>query len=230
MLNLSTSDEFAAWFRALDDTDAEEVASALELIETLGPERAAPGSRELLLWYQAEAGNHVVDAFYDADFFRFATRVGSIIKHIESARLLDRLPGLPAEDVRRVAAALRSIQADSHWRRLLLLRYDLKASERASAALEASYRTVLEALDATEPALPAHSDALREINLRQRTPGMRILYGVDAPNRRALLLVGEPLDRRAYGSSVRRALACWQRYLAGEAQPETSLPLRTSGT
>jgi Arc/MetJ family transcription regulator len=42
---------------------------------------------------------------------------------------------------------------------------------------------------------------------------MRILYGVDAPRARALLVLGEHLDRNAYGPAVRRALAVWQTYL-----------------
>ena len=35
-----------------NEADAEDVATALEVVEQLGPSRAAPGSRESLLWYE----------------------------------------------------------------------------------------------------------------------------------------------------------------------------------
>jgi len=52
MLEPLTTDEFAQWFGGLDDQAAEDVATALEIVERLGPDEAAPGSRESLLWYE----------------------------------------------------------------------------------------------------------------------------------------------------------------------------------
>jgi hypothetical protein len=69
--------------------------------------------------------------------------------------------------------------------------------------------------------VPAHSPALREILLRAPPPGFRLLYGVDSRKNRALVVLGEALDRSFYGDSVRRAERLWQEFLNGElsAQP-----------
>ena len=61
-----------------------------------------------------------------------------------------------------------------------------------------------------------HSPALREISLRSTAPGLRLLYGIDAPNNRGLVVVGEWLDRSFYGDAVRFAEAVWRRFLQGE--------------
>ena len=63
--------------------------------------------------------------------------------------------------------------------------------------------------------VPAHSPALREIALRTRGPGLRVLYGIDAPGARGLVVLGEWLDRSFYGDSVRRAEQLWQQFLGG---------------
>jgi hypothetical protein len=50
-----------------------------------------------------------------------------------------------------------------------------------------------------------------------------VLVGLDLPQNRLLLLLGEALDRSYYGDSVKRAEAMWQRYAAshqaGAARP-----------
>ena len=73
--------------------------------------------------------------------------------------------------------------------------------------------------------MPAHSSALREIALRTRKPGVRVLYGVDAPRARGLVVLGEWLDRSSYADSVRYAESLWQQFLAGTlpaTRPATS--------
>jgi hypothetical protein len=52
MLQLLTTDAFADWFAALDDRAAEDVATALDVVERLEPAQAPPASRKSLLWYE----------------------------------------------------------------------------------------------------------------------------------------------------------------------------------
>src|SRR5215472_10282490 len=52
MFELLTTEAFAAWFSALDDAVAEDVAAAVDVIAQLGTETEAPGSSEWLLWYE----------------------------------------------------------------------------------------------------------------------------------------------------------------------------------
>ena len=63
--------------------------------------------------------------------------------------------------------------------------------------------------------MPQHSSALREISLRATPPGLRLLYGIDEPKNRGLVVLGEWLDRSFYGDSVRRAEALWGQFLEG---------------
>jgi hypothetical protein len=53
------------------------------------------------------------------------------------------------------------------------------------------------------------------------SPHVRLIYGIDVPNRRILLILGEPLDRSFYGDSVRLAERKWREYCAiTTAQPQ----------
>jgi hypothetical protein len=63
--------------------------------------------------------------------------------------------------------------------------------------------------------VPPHSAALREITLRSTAPGLRLLYGIDEPKNRGLVVLGEWLDRSFYGDAVRRAEAVWGQFLEG---------------
>jgi hypothetical protein len=62
---------------------------------------------------------------------------------------------------------------------------------------------------------PPHTAALREITLRSTPPGLRLLYGIDEPRARGLVVLGEWLDRSFYGDSVRRAEALWGQFVEG---------------
>jgi hypothetical protein len=63
-------------------------------------------------------------------------------------------------------------------------------SDRARLELLDDYREVLDALSLREPAPEPPKQMLRELNLKHREPGMRLLYGVDAPSGRALMILG----------------------------------------
>jgi hypothetical protein len=63
--------------------------------------------------------------------------------------------------------------------------------------------------------MPPHTAALREIALRSTPPGLRLLYGIDEPKSRGLVVLGEWFDRSFYGDSVRRAEALWAQFLEG---------------
>lgn len=210
MLTLLTTEEFAAWFRNLADAAAEEVATALELIELMGPDASPPNSSELLLWYESASGAPRIDAFYRADFMPVLERMRQIMQHLESEEVRERLATVPFERAQRASEALRQVRG-----RLRPALHLMHRGEGSVRELEASYRNVLDALGLREAAPRPAGPALRELCLRKREPGMRIMYGVDVPTKRALVVWGEHLDRNAYGPSVRRALALWQEFRSG---------------
>ena len=218
MRELLTTDEFANWFRGLDDPAAEEVAVAIELIASLGSERTVPHSSELLLWYQ-DLGP--VDSRWGLSFdayLEFSRRVHGLLAHLQSPFVQGRLRELPLERATLASAAISALHAQVRGQRLYRLgvEKDPDAPERAWAEARRHYAAALEAIGLSERPVPAHSSALRQLELRKQEPGSRILYGVDVPRQRALLVLGEPLDRRAYGPSVRRALSVWQRFLVAD--------------
>lgn len=238
MLELVTTEAFADWFASLDDALAEDVATALDVIEELGPERAPPGSREALLWYEhpsvadfAAAGSLAPELEAWGAFRGYAARV---LAKLESPRFVSRLARLRTADSARVLEAVRRIRrlADPRARWTLhaatapLGASALARPETASAELRRLYFEVLEAAGfaLSDPALPAC--ALYELARRAPGPAFRLLYGVDGERGAGLVLVGERLDRSYYGDSVRRAERLWRAFLEGTLAHVERLELR----
>ncbi len=235
MLELVTTEAFAEWFAALDDDAAEDVATALDLVEELGPDRAPPGSHEGLLWYEHasvarfEWGNALVWELDDWVAFReYAQRV---VAKLDSSRLGARLERLGSSDASGVLKAVQRIRRLADPRVRWSLRLATGASrllrpEDASAELRRLYFEVLEAAGfaLTDPALPAR--ALYEFVRRAPGRPFRLLYGVDAARGVALVLLGEWLERSYYGDSVRRAERLWREFLEGTLSNVERLELR----
>jgi hypothetical protein len=238
VLELVTTEAFAEWFSALDDDLAEEVATALDLVEALGPERAPAGSREALLWYEhaSAADFRMADSLaweFEA-WGAFREHAQRILRQLESARFVARLAGLGSDEASRVLKAVRRIRrlADprKRWTPGLVAARSgvgaLEFSEDAGAELRRLHFEVLEAAGFALADVPVHSRALRE--LARRAPGraFRLLYGVDCERSRALVVLGERLDRSYYGDSVRRAERLWQAFLDGTLSNVEPLALR----
>lgn len=206
MLSVLTTEEFDAWFQALDDAAAEEVATGIELIEALGPERAPPASSDLLLWYACPSGIESIDAGCDAPALRFLREVRGLLAHLASEPVQTRLRDVSDREARRVASAIEQIGTRIRWR-------DARSVEAARSDVRSRYRAVLAAAGLAEPRARPPREGLRQIDFLRRKPGLRVLYGVDNLAGRALLILGERLDQRAYGPSVRKALALWRSFL-----------------
>ncbi len=223
-----TSTAFADWFGALNDGDSEDVATALDLIEKLGPLEAPPGSRESLLWYEHPS----VSQFQRADSLAwdleawggFRDYAKQVLAALEAPRFSSRLAHIGMKEAATVIANIREIRRATDPR----LRWALKlagdplghaARVRPETACNEIKRLYFEALAAAgfeAIDVPAHSLALREFSRRLPLPPFRLLYGVDVKGDRALVAVGEFLDRSFYGDSVRRAERMWKAFLEGD--------------
>jgi hypothetical protein len=227
MLTVLTTDDFAAWFDALDDGTAEDVATALEVIERLGPERAAPGTSEYLLWYEHPRLQHHIPAGIDIKlhawgaFYAYARRV---LDQLESKRFMARLALLPTDDAQSVLHAVQRIRSVAVPRARWLARPEEKL-EDGRAEVRRWYFAALAAAGFDVVDLPAYTNALNEIALRTRPPGFRLIYGVDTERAIAIVCVGDRLDRSFYGDSVKRAEAMWRSYRDGTLEP-TALETR----
>jgi hypothetical protein len=248
MFELLTTDVFAEWFSAIDDAAAEDVAATVDVIAQLGANTEAPGSSEWLLWYEHpsmsgrarsvppehrerfEAGVRAANQW--GAFLGYVRRA---LKHLESAQFVERVGHLTPDDAAKVSDAIRRIRAALKSRQLAMSQLVVRlhqppegpAFQRLIDLTDVRhwYFAALAAAGFTVEDVPAHSPALREIALRTRGPGLRLLYGIDAPRARGLVVFGEWLDRSFYGDSVRRAEQLWQQFLGGTlAQTRPSAP------
>jgi hypothetical protein len=243
MLQLYTSEEFALWFAAVDDRVAEVIATALDVVQELGPGRSAPGSTEWLLWYGVPEAPHFEHL---AQWSAFRDEAKRALEHLASPRFLARFARLSAPEAAHVARAIEHIKTMAGVSRKGLISAmqggPWVLRDRRSVMVS-SYRAALMATGLDEADLPAHSDAVRELTLEVPRPTsewagldpgheagaheagaheagakVRLLYGVNASAGRALVMIGEHLDRHFYGDSVRRAERMWKQFLR-EEQP-----------
>ncbi len=249
MFELLTTDAFAEWFSTLAPRPTEDVAATLEVIVQLGTRAEAPDSSEWLLWYEHPSlSQRLPDpwrptppelARFAHEWGRFYGYVKRVLKHLESKPFLARFAHLPPGHAAAVATALGRIRliaktralamSELHVKRRLFVRELPNARDAAAFESLADVSEVREAYFAALAAagfevadVPSSSPALREISLRSSVPGLRLLYGIDEPRNRGLVVLGEWLDRSFYGDSVRRAEALWRKFLEG--LPITSQP------
>ncbi len=228
-MKLLVSGEFATWFATLDDRTAEDVATALDVIEQLGPERAAPGSRESLLWYEHPMAARFRDprsiAWELEQWGEFRDYVRQVLARLESPRFTKRVADLAPREARILFDSVRHIKlaADprGRWRLVLagVASPRLKAAD-ACEEVRKSYFAALEAAGFEIEDVPAPSLALRELAQRLPPLGFRVLYGVDAKSATAFVAIGERLDRTFYGDAVRRAERLWKEFLSGDLHAE----------
>src|SRR5262245_15206882 len=114
MLELFTTGDFADWFAGLDDATAEDVATALDVIERLGPAEAPPGSREVLLWYEhpSMARFEASDSLaWDLEAYgAFRDYAAQVLKLLEAPRFVARLGRLGSHAAGRVLSAVRELK------------------------------------------------------------------------------------------------------------------------
>jgi hypothetical protein len=238
MFQVLTTNGFADWFAGLDDRVAEEVATAVELVEQLGATQAPPGSRESLLWYEDRrmARFGFADALsWDLEAWgALRDYAQQILAKLESPQFSARLERLRGREAGAVLDCIRQIRRAMDPR----LRWALKLSgsalalgsdvrpENACTDLRRLYFAALEAAGFKVEDVPAHSLALRELARREPAPAFRVLYGVHVQRETALFVLGEWLDRSYYGDSVRRAERMWKQFLQGELGTAEPLRLR----
>ena len=237
MLQLLTTDEFAEWFAKLEDTAAEDVATAIDVVEQLGPEQAPKESSESLLWYEHPS---LVGKMLGGDAFvkeldawgAFHEYAFKVIQKLESARFVSRLGRLGSKEAEEVLECLRQIKAVADPRtRWTLKSVTRPVTLRAKAAdrraeIRRLYFAALDAAGFKVEDVPAHSRALRELSRRDANAPFRLLYGVDAEHEIALFVLGEGLDRSFYGDSVRRAEKMWRLFLEGTLPAARPVQLR----
>jgi hypothetical protein len=171
-----------------------------------------------LLWYEGASALPV--AWELEDWGAFRDYAQQIVQALEAPRFTARLMRLAPSDAARVFEVIERLKPMADPRTRWTSRIHTAGERRGDARdprdeLRRIYFDVLAAVGFELTDLPAHSLALRELSRRERAPGFRLLYGVDAARECALFVLGERLDRNYYGDSVRRAERRWLQFLEG---------------
>jgi hypothetical protein len=218
VLTLRTSDEFAGWFAALDQATAEDVATTLEVIAQLGPEKEAPGSSDWLTWYEHSSVSDRLRGLLpyqhprapvNPALARFVREWGVFngyarraIKHLESPAFAARLRQLDATSAAAVAGAVARIKKATTKRLLVVSEKWRKlhpyvarpATPREEAALSA-LTDVREIRDAYFAALAAAGFEVADVPAH--SPALREI-GLRTPPPGLRLLYGiDPATNRA---------------------------------
>jgi hypothetical protein len=223
MFEVIVSDRFTGWYEGLSPALAEEVTLALEVAARLGATIDPARHHELLLWFDGCSGRESPELAWLLEQASRALGWGHrITACLESRAFRERLAALEPERARDVLVLVE------RTKRLLVgarIQNTLAAGERAragdsapgAAQPEPVYWAALEALRLVglSPGLFFDDPTrLRELQVGEGRSRSRLLCGFDVPRRRVIGILGEALDRRYYGDSVRFAEAYFRDYLA----------------
>lgn len=220
MFQVVPEPEFAAWFESLPAPLAEEVAAAIDLAANVGGLIAPERLSRLLLWFdgtgsgtEPSLGVPGLDAVHHYLAWHHEVRLC-----LESSAFRERLERL---EPKLAAQALRQVERLQH--QLHFTRLAGNASPwahgspsptppAAPTGLRGSFLELLGLMGLTPPAVLGSGSGLRELCIDNVQPQLRVLFGLDFPAKRLLVIWGEPLDRRYYGDSVKHAEQRWQQY------------------
>lgn len=229
MFEIVPEPAFRAWFEALAEPLAEEVAAALEVVahaaETLDP----PGVSRALLWFDGTGPGASIGSadalLLRLNLERSADGLRSVLawQHellacLGSPAFRRRLEELPPSSAADALQTVESLRAELRaWQKQVVLglgagRVSVDVMERRRAAIMHEFSGVLELFGLRAGEFIALSSGLRELTITRVTPPLRVLFGIDATAKRLVALLGEPLDRAYYGDSVRFVEKRWARY------------------
>jgi len=226
MYEITVTREFESWFKALESNAAEQIATALEVLESAGPALDPIKASRYLLWYDGMTGAPIDAAWAQRLIMLHETAESArqltlwqkeAVRCLESPAFLARMAKLDRSTAHRTFESIERMRQRIHAGKLHI---NLLAAAKAPAVVNESVKRALtEVLDLAgvdADAVVDSSSGLREMTLEDGTPYVRLIYGIDFPKKRILVILGEPLDRAFYGDSVRFAERKWREYCADE--------------
>jgi hypothetical protein len=225
MFQVIPEPEFSAWYEALPEPIAEEVATAIDLVASAGGLLAPEKLSRLLLWFDGTGSGLDLPGLEglvasDHPALSLSLARGYLMWHqevvlcLESQVFQERLgqlePAHAAQALSLVERLQRKLQAARLSGTLGVWRPGLTAAD--SSGLRAAFLDLM-SLMGLEPQLVLGSGSgLRELAITNLEPQLRVLFGLDFPARRLIAILGEELNRSYYGDSVKRAEQRWQGY------------------
>jgi len=231
MFEVVVSDRFAVWYEGLSSALAEEVTLALEVAARLGATIDPARHHELLLWFDGCTEHESPELAWLLEQTSLALGWGSrVAACLESRAFRERLAALEPEracDVLVLVERMKRRLVGARIQNTLAVLERARAGGAAPGAAqpEPVYLAALEALRLVGLGPGLFFDdptGLRELQVGKGRSRSRLLCGFDVPRRRVVAIVGEALDRRYYGDSVRFAEAYFRDYLAQPQAPQAS--------
>ncbi|HVY26050.1 MAG TPA: hypothetical protein VHB79_05835 [Polyangiaceae bacterium] len=232
MFQVVPEPEFSAWFEDLPEPLAEEVATAIDLAASAGGGLAPERLSRLLLWFDGTGSGGCESSGLDELARRgleHATALPverlrsylvwheEVLLCLQSAPFLARLERLEAARAEQALAQVEQLKQKLRAVRLAGSHVVLRAAavnERATLSLRTAFEELLQLAGLEAKLLLGSGSGLRELCIDNVRPQLRVLFGLDFPAKRLIAIVGETLDRRYYGDTVRLAEQRWQAYLA----------------
>lgn len=225
MYEVVVSDEFARWFEALADEEAESVAALLGVVGELGPGLGPELARSALLWFD---GCHGREPFWQQEWQSSVESLAAFdawrlaaLRCLESkafSRLLVALDGEGAAAVLHTVERLRHRLRVARWAFGSVLRPSLRGRVALAAELREAFAHLLARVGLEPSAVHESSGGLREVTLAELAPAARVIYGLDTTARRVIALAADRLDHAYHGDCVRLAEARYREYLAGRSE------------
>lgn len=236
MFEVVPEPEFEVWYESLPAPLAEEVAAAIDLAASAGGLLAPERLSRLLLWFDGTGGGSGTEPGMaglpqlPALTQLPATQAGSYLmwRHevllcLDSAQLRERLvrlaPELAAQALSQVERLKRRLQAArvasswSSWRRS----HPGSEPPHDPSGVRSAFLDLMRLMGLEPQTMLGSGSGLRELCIDSVRPQLRVLFGLDFVGQRLIAILGEALDRRYYGDSVRRAEQRWRAYCQGSA-------------
>lgn len=235
MFQVVPEPEFSAWFESLPEPLAEEVATAIDLAASASGGLAPEQLSRLLLWFDGTGSGSgaslglpglVLESLERSTTLPVARLRSYLAWHeevllcLQSTPFLARLERLEAARAQQALAQVEQLKKKLHAARFsgnyAALR-TAQVTERDALGLRAAFDELMGLVGLEAKLLLGSGSGLRELCIDNVSPQLRVLFGLDFPARRLIAIVGETLDRRYYGDTVRLAEQRWQAYLARRA-------------
>jgi hypothetical protein len=233
MFEVLPEPEFRGWFDGLPEAVAEEVTASLELVARAGNVLEPAGVSRALLWYdgvgppvgelEARFGiSEVANAVREIMFW-----YDEVARTLESEAFRERLSRLSPAKAGEALRAVERLKQQLRGSRLEVIGLERSWGEqekrlrKAKDRLQPIFLRVLDLVGIPARAVTKPDSGLRELAIASTQPPLRILYGLDVPNKRLVAIMGEPLTRAYYGDSVRLAEARWAQYTARAESTES---------
>jgi hypothetical protein len=224
MYEIIVTQEFEGWFKSLEPATAEHVATALEVLETAGPALDPIKASPYLLWYdgiphgaryQGWTERHLRLRMTAELAHHLALWQKEVVRSLESPAFLARLARLDGAAARHTLSAIERVKDRIRANKMQINFLSIpQAPPPPTVSLKRGLSEVLAMAGVAPDEVVDTSSGLREMTLIELAPQVRLIYGIDVPNRRILAILGEPLDRSFYGDSVRLAERKWREYCA----------------